>query len=459
VSGPAGSAHVDTNIQLATPTTGYGGDASLYVGVSNAADKVYRALVAFNIANVPAGATITDCRLTLDVTQRKNPTAGHVHQLCPSHWLDGDGQSETQATWNNWRTGTPWGQPGAASTASCSANGDYSAGGIAYTPPAGPGFFTFPNLATLCQDALVNRGGWLRLRISQDVETAKNSLMRFASSDDGTPANRPRLVVTYAPSSFPTTTTTTTLAASTTTSTTSATPTTAPGSSTTSSSTVTTSSTTTTTIGSGGVNTYQAGVSGPANSANVDTNIGQTPATSNYGADPALYVGVTTAANKVFRSLLAFNIANIPAGATITDCRLTVTVTQRKNPTAGRIDRICTERWRDGDGQGEAQATWIDWQTASAWGQPGASSTADCSAGGDYATAGEVAYTAPAGTGLFTFPNLATLCQDALVNRGGWLRLRIAQNAETTKNNFIKLVSSDGTPATGRPKLSVTWSQ
>jgi hypothetical protein len=222
---------------------------------------------------------------------------------------------------------------------------------------------------------------------------------------------------------------------------------------------VTTSSTTTTTIGSGGVNTYQAGVSGPANSANVDTNIGQTPATSNYGADPALYVGVTTAANKAFRSLLAFNIGNIPAGATITDCRLTVAVTQRKNPTAGRIDRICTQHWRDGDGQGEAQATWINWQTGSPWGLAGASSFAACSAGGDYETAGEVAYTAPAGTGLFTFPNLATLCQDALVNRGGWLRLRIAQNAETTKNNFIKILSSDGTPATDRPKLTVTWSQ
>jgi hypothetical protein len=205
------------------------------------------------------------------------------------------------------------------------------------------------------------------------------------------------------------------------------------------------------------VNAYQAGVSGPVGSANVDANLGLTPASTNYGADPALYVGVTSATNQVFRSILAFNIGNIPSGAVVTDCRLTVNVAQSRRPRAGRIRRLCGEHWLDGDGQSEAQATWANWRTGSAWGTAGAASTASCAAGGDQSTVDEVPYTAPAGTGLFTFPNLTSLCQDALVNRGGWLRLRISQDVETTKNTFIRIDSSDATTAANRPRLVVTW--
>ena len=113
----------------------------------------------------------------------------------------------------------------------------------------------------------------------------------------------------------------------------------------------------------------------------------------------------------------------------------------------------------DGDGQSETQATWTNWQTGNAWGTAGAASTASCASGGDQSSADEVTYTAPTGTGLFTFPNLAALCQDALVNRGGWLRLRISQDVETTKNNFIRVDSSDATTAANRPRLVVTWTQ
>jgi hypothetical protein len=81
----------------------------------------------------------------------------------------------------------------------------------------------------------------------------------------------------------------------------------------------------------------------------------------------------------------------------------------------------------------------------------------DCSAGADYTTAGEVSYTPPTGTGLFTFPDLTTLCQDALDQRGGWLRLRISQDAEGTQSNLIKFDSSDAGTAANRPKLTVTW--
>jgi len=68
-----------------------------------------------------------------------------------------------------------------------------------------------------------------------------------------------------------------------------------------------------------------------------------------------------------------------------------------------------------------------------------------------------VAYTPPAGAGLFTFPDLSGLCQDALDQRGGWLRLRLSQDAEATQSNLLRLDSSDATTAANRPKLTVSW--
>jgi hypothetical protein len=500
VSGPAGSAGVDTNVRLSQATTNFGTATELFVGVTNGADKIYRSFLAFNLTGIPSGAIITDCRLTLNVTQRTNPTAGHVRRICGEHWLDGDGQGENQATWTIWRTGSNWTTAGAASTASCTAGGDYTTTGeVAYTPPTGTGPFTFPNLATLCQDAISQRGGWLRMRITQDVETATGNLIKFDSSEASTAANRPRLVVTWSGSgsvttttSAATTTTSTTVTTPTTTSvtvttststttrpSTTATPTTvttttsttqpstttttattpSTTSTTTSTTTTTRPSTTTTSLPTGGTttNTYQAGVSGPAGSANVDTNVRLSAATTNYGSDSELIVGVTNGPTKVYRSFLAFNLAGIPAGANITSCRLTVNVTQRTNPTLGHIRRLCAQHWLDGDGQGENQATWNVWRTGSNWGSAGAASTASCTSGGDYTTAGEVAYTPPGGTGLFTFPDVTALCQDAISQQGGWLRMRITQDVESVQSNLIKFDSSEAGSAANRPKLVVTW--
>jgi hypothetical protein len=165
---------------------------------------------------------------------------------------------------------------------------------------------------------------------------------------------------------------------------------------------------------------------------------------------------VTNAADNIYRSMLAFDLSSIPAGATITGCTLTVNVTQRTSPTPGHVRRLCGDHWLDGDGQSEAQATWNVWKTGSNWSQAGAGS-ASCP-GGDYTTTGEVAYTPPAGTGAFTFPSLQALCQDALAQPGRWLRLRISQDAENVQSNLIKLDSSDATTASHRPKLTVTWS-
>jgi hypothetical protein len=200
VSGPAGSANVDTQGRQSSAATNYGNDTALFIGVTNSATNVWRTFMAFQLAGIPANAVVTDCRLTLNIIQRTNPTAGHVRRLCGEHWLDGDGQSEAQASWTNWRTGTAWQTPGAGTgtTGACTAATDYTTvGEVAYTPPAGTGPFTFPNLTALCQDALAARSGWLRLRISQDSDATQSNLLKFDSSEASSAANRPKLVVTW----------------------------------------------------------------------------------------------------------------------------------------------------------------------------------------------------------------------------------------------------------------------
>jgi hypothetical protein len=463
VSGPAASAAVDTYVRLSSTGTNYGGDSGLYVGVTNDLTKVHRTLMAFGLSDIPAGAIVTGCTLTVNVTQRTSPTPGHVRRLCGEHWLDGDGQGEAQATWAQWRSGQSWGGAGASSTAACAAGGDYTtAGEVAYTPPAGAGPFTFPALVALCQDAITNRGGWLRLRISQDAETRTGNLIRFDSSDATSAPNRPRLSVTWSGASPATSTTTSTSTPTTSstlrsTTTTLSTPTTITTTTLSTSTTTTSTTSSTTTLPAGGTTVYQAGVSGPAASAAVDTYVRLSATSTNYGGDASLYIGVTNDVTKVYRTLIAFDLSNIPPGAIVRKCALAVNVTQRTSPTPGHVRRLCGEHWLDGDGQGEAQATWAQWRSGQVWGGAGASSTAACAAGGDYTTAGEIAYTPPAGTGPFTFPDLSALCQDAIAQRGGWLRLRISQDVESTQSNLIKFDSSDASTAANRPKLTVTW--
>jgi hypothetical protein len=218
-----------------------------------------------------------------------------------------------------------------------------------------------------------------------------------------------------------------------------------------------TSSTTSTTLGAPTTFTYQTGVSGPLDSANIDTNVRMSTATTNYGNSTELFVGVTNGADKIYRTFMAFNLSNIPSTATVTSCTLTVNVTQRTKPTAGTVRRLCGEHWIDGNGQSENQSTWNLYRTGGSWGSPGAASTASCALGGDYTTTDEVPYNPPSGTGFFTFPNLATLCQDAVAQRGGWLRMRISQNSEASKSNLIKFDSSEASTASRRPRLVVTW--
>src|SRR5581483_870274 len=179
---PTNSANIDTHLLRTSANSNYGTTTNLFVGNAGSSTTTYRSVLDFNLGSIPPGATVTGCTLTLNVNQRTSPTAGHIRRLCGEHWIDGNAQSETQATWNRWRSASPtaWGTAGAGSTAACSAGGDYTlADEVAYTAPAANGFFTFPSMTALCQDAITNRSGWLRLRINQDNESTSNHNFRY----------------------------------------------------------------------------------------------------------------------------------------------------------------------------------------------------------------------------------------------------------------------------------------
>ena len=204
-------------------------------------------------------------------------------------------------------------------------------------------------------------------------------------------------------------------------------------------------------------NTYQEGVTGTANSANIDTFARQDQPTTNFGTNVTNTVGVGNAANKIFHTWHEFNISDIPASSTITGCTLKVSASNIITPTAGHITKVCSQHWLDGDGQGEAQATWNVWKTVNNWTTAGGTSTAACGAGGDITTTNQVAYTPPTVNGTYSFPDMTALCQDALTNESGHLRIMLKQDSEVTVSNAFDYKTSDTSTSTSRPLLTVTF--
>jgi hypothetical protein len=410
---PSGSTTLERRVDAKSDDAEENGDGEVDLGSSDlelVEDEGAQTVgMRFRNVTVPPGATILNAYVQFKVDEKSTPsTSLQIRGESSGNALtfagaDGNVSSRpTTTTFVAWNPG-PWNSVGAA-------------GGDQQTP----------DLKDII-DEIVNGGGWSNGNALVLIITGTG--MRVAEAYDGLPSGAPLLHIEYAAGSSTTTTPST-----------SSTTTTVPGPSTCFTA------------------TYQHGASGPANSSNVDTYIRRSSASSNFGGKSDLFVGVTDGSTKVFRSFLAFNLATVSPGATVTSCKLTVRVTDTEGPTPGHIRSLCGQHWLDGNGQSENQATWNRWKSGSNWGTAGASSTAACNAGGDYSDAGEVGYTPPSGTGLFTFPDISALCQDAIDN-GTWLRLRLTQDSESSKNKFFKFDSSDASSASRRPKLVVTWCQ
>jgi glucose/arabinose dehydrogenase len=180
-----------------------GAGAWIFAGSINSGPN-RRALISFNLGNVPAGATVASASLTLKMDKTIAPAfAFSLHKLL-ADWgegtanaaaNEGDGvaASSTDATWLKPFFGQPatWDTPGAdfataksaTTTVNADANYSWSAPQMAYDVHA---WMTAPT----------TNFGWL---LKADDEATFPSAKRFASFQATLSASRPKLAITYIP--------------------------------------------------------------------------------------------------------------------------------------------------------------------------------------------------------------------------------------------------------------------
>lgn len=175
----------------------------IFAGRNNqSSDTIRRALIAFDVAALPAGSTINSATLTLNMSMTSaGPMNVSIHRLT-SDWGEGasnasgneGGGANSQAgdaTWEHTFYNTQfWTNEG----------GDYVAGASATTSVAfnGPYSWTGANVTADVQYWLDNPGsqfGWIVIGDESAMHTAK----RFDSRTNPTIANRPKLVIDYTP--------------------------------------------------------------------------------------------------------------------------------------------------------------------------------------------------------------------------------------------------------------------
>ncbi len=103
VSGYAGTA--DTTLFEATPDTNAGGDdgTSVFGEIDNVDGERERALVRFDLSDVPANGTVTSAKVTFTSADPGDQVVAHE---VLEDW------DEAEATWNQAAAGTPWSTPG-----------------------------------------------------------------------------------------------------------------------------------------------------------------------------------------------------------------------------------------------------------------------------------------------------------------------------------------------------------
>jgi hypothetical protein len=172
-----------------------------------------------------------------------------------------------------------------------------------------------------------------------------------------------------------------------------------------------------------------------------DTQLRQQNPNNNYGSLATMVVGTAGNVNRKFNTIIKFDLSNIPSGVRIDKANLTfyVTDTDASGARTHNVHKINDDRpWI------ELQATWNNYNTATAW----------TTAGGDYnATVSATASVGATGYYSFNVTDDVQIFADNQSKNLGWL---IKDNAVTT-NTRKTYVSSNGATANQRPLLQVNW--
>jgi len=180
---PDAAAGADTYIVDTSPNTNYGTLSSVRAGRLSSAN-LCRFLLKFDLSSLPDDAILVSSILTLYQTSiSAYPNTIEIFRSKRA-WV------ETQATWNDYATGSSWQEPGGFGADDCDAT---VIGSLAFTVPETAGYRDFVLTPTTKAD-LDFGNGWL-LKATDEVTT--NANRTFRSSDYSTAANRPRLVIEY----------------------------------------------------------------------------------------------------------------------------------------------------------------------------------------------------------------------------------------------------------------------
>lgn len=200
----------DTTLFETIPDNDLGKNPNMISGTTFTGKK-NRALIKFDLAQIPAGATVTSIQLKLNVVKAGSGGGSTfaLHRVLKD-WGEGTGignqgtaATDGAATWNNrFHPSSPWATPGAGEGM------DYASSPSATSLVDASGSYTFGSTAGLLADVETGRTnaganfGWILVSQSEGISATAR---RIASREDE--FNSPILVVDYtvsAPSAKPT---------------------------------------------------------------------------------------------------------------------------------------------------------------------------------------------------------------------------------------------------------------
>ena len=181
---PNATAGLDTFLSSLAATTNTSGQTNIYVGEDITGTEIYRSLIKFDLSTVPASASVSSAILSLYASVDFSSTASTFRVYRQKRaWV------EAQATWNIYATGNSWQTAGGFGANDCEQT---DIGSLAFSATETLNVFKDFNLTPTSISALDLGNGWM---IKSDMES--NDAYGFASSDNATAANRPRLQIIY----------------------------------------------------------------------------------------------------------------------------------------------------------------------------------------------------------------------------------------------------------------------
>lgn len=182
----------DSIFDAQNPTVNYGTNTDLNVGEINSGTRVWRTIIQFDLSDIPAGSVVNSATLSLRAKSdaSSNARTFRVYRVL-RNWVVGE------VTWNVYSSGNNWGTAGCGNTTTDREATDIGTRAFTATETLNE-FKDFTLTASAVEEMLpggtFTNNGFL---IKADTET--DDFYAFNSSNNGSEANNPKLVIDYTP--------------------------------------------------------------------------------------------------------------------------------------------------------------------------------------------------------------------------------------------------------------------